>query len=107
MESKKVVDSKLNAMIEAQDQRPIEDNQASDNLGPDVTMKVVKDLDEWFGCTTVPVNVDSSFDNHVASSMSPISKVHFDDHSMDVDNGEELQSTHPPLIMLSETTKST
>jgi hypothetical protein len=94
MESKKVVEK---------DQRPIEDNSASDNLGPDVTMEVVKDLDELFGCTTVPVNVDSSCDNHhVASSMSLISKVHFDDHSMDVDNGEEFQSTHPPSMMLSE-----
>ena len=84
IESKKVVESKLNAMIEAQDQRPIEDNTASD-LGPDVTMEVVKEFDERFGCTTVPVNVDSSFDNLVAeenrkirplfstASVSPIS----------------------------------
>ena len=34
--------------------------------------------------------------------MSPISKVHHDDHSMDVDNGEEFQSTHPPSIISSE-----
>ncbi len=111
IESKRVVESKSNALIEAQDQRPIEDNKASDNLGPDVTMEVVKEFDEWFGCTTVPVNVDSSFDNLVAeenrdirplfstAAMSPISKVHHDDHSMNVDNGEEFQSTHPPSII--------
>ena len=87
IESKEVVESKSNAMIEAQDQRP---------------MEVVKEFDEWFGCTTVPVNFDSSFDNRVAASMSPISKVHHDDHSMDVDNGEEFQSTHPPSIISSE-----
>ena len=81
IESMKVVKSKSNAMIVEEDQRPIEDNQASDNLGPDVKMEVV--------------NVDST-------SMSPISKVHIDDHSMDVDNGEEFQSTHTPSIMLSE-----
>ena len=46
IESKKVVESKSNAFIEAQDQRPIEDNKASDNLGPDVTMEVVKEFDE-------------------------------------------------------------
>jgi hypothetical protein len=113
-ESKKAVESKSNTLIEAQDQRPIEDNKASDNLGPDVTIEVVKEFVEWFGCTTVPVIVDSSFDNLVAeenrdicplnstATMSPISKVHHDDHSMDVDNGEEFQSTHPPSIMLSE-----
>ncbi len=59
------IESKSNAMIEAQDQRPIEDNKAFDNLRPDVTMEVVKEFDEWFGCTTVPVNVVSSFDNLV------------------------------------------
>ena len=111
IESKKVVELKSNASI---DQRPIEDNKASDNLGPDVTMEVVKEFDEWFGCTTIPVNIDSSFDNLFAeenrdirplfstATMSPISKVHHDDHSMDVDNGEEFQSTHPPSIILSE-----
>jgi hypothetical protein len=39
-----VVKSKLNAFIEAQDQRPIEDNKAFDNLGPDVAMELVKDF---------------------------------------------------------------
>ena len=133
IESKKVVESTLDALIEAQDQRPIKDNKVSDNLGPDVTMEVVKEFGEWFGCCTtvpdnvdssfnnlvaaVPVNVDSSFNNLVAeenrevrplfstATMSPISKAHNDDHSMDVDNNgqEELfQSTHPPSIITSE-----
>jgi hypothetical protein len=97
-------------------------------------MKVVKEFGEWFGCcTTVPNNVDSSFDNlftavpvnddsslnnlvaeenrevrplFSTATMSPISKVHNNDHSMDVDNNgeEELfqQSTHPPSIISSE-----
>ncbi len=82
------------AMIEAQDQRPIEDNVTTMEV---VTKEVVKEFDEWFGSTTVPVKVDSS-----TASMSPISKVHFDDHSMDVDNGEEFQSTQPPSAILSE-----
>jgi hypothetical protein len=29
-------------------------------------MKVAKEVDEWFGCTTVPVNVNSSCNNLVA-----------------------------------------
>ena len=57
---------------------------------------------------------DSSFNNLVAeenreirpffstATMSLIIKVHNDDHSMDVDNGEEFQSTHPPSIISSE-----
>ena len=69
VESKKVVESTLDALIEAQDQRPIEDNKATDNLlGPDVTMEVVnKEFGEWFVCTTVPVNVNSSFYNLVVA----------------------------------------
>ena len=38
VESKKVVESSLDALIEAQD------NKATDNLGPDVAMEVVKDF---------------------------------------------------------------
>jgi len=147
--STKVVGSTSDALIEAQDQRPIEDNKAFDNLedviesnsvegissssiqirtsetvntarsllpdkkkgvvGPDVAMEVVKNLDDWFGYTTAPVNGDSSFENLVAeekrdirslfSTVSPISNVHHDDHSMDVDNREEFQSRHPPSII--------
>jgi hypothetical protein len=66
IESKKVVESTSDALIEAQDQRPIEDNKASENLGPAVTMKDAIEIDEWFGCTTVPVNVNSSCKNLVA-----------------------------------------
>ena len=62
-------------MIVEEDHRPIEDNQASDNLGPDVTMEVVKDLDEWFGCTTVPVNVDFELDFESLSSGVAMSSV--------------------------------
>ncbi len=66
IESNKVVQSTSDALIEAQDLRPIENNKASDNLGPDIILEVVKEIGEWFGCTTVPVNVDSSFNNLVA-----------------------------------------
>jgi hypothetical protein len=149
IKSTKVVGSTSDALIEAQDQRPIEDNKAFDNLedviesisvegissssiqirtsetvntarsllpdkkkgvvGPDVAMEVVKNLDDWFGYTTAPVIGDSSFENLVAeekrdirspfSTVSPISNVHHDDHSMDVDNREEFQSRHPPSII--------
>ena len=54
------------SLIEAQDPRPIEDNKAFDNLGPDVTMEVAKDFGKWFGNSTVPVNDESSFNNLVA-----------------------------------------
>ncbi len=43
IESKKVVEYTSDALIEAQDQRPIEDIKVCDNLGPDVTMEVVKE----------------------------------------------------------------
>ena len=91
------------SLIEENDKRLIEENKASDNLGPDVKMEVALDLGDCFGCTTAPVNCDSSFENLVAeekrdirslfSTASPISNVHHDDHNMDVDNGEEFQST--------------
>jgi len=96
IESKIVVES----IIEALDPRPVEDRKASDNLGPDVAMEVVKDfrslieekdprpvedrkasdnlvpdvkdIGDWFGCTTVPVNVDSSFENLVAEEKRDI-----------------------------------
>ena len=119
MEPEKEVESTLaDSLIGAQDQQPIEaprveDNKSSEKLNlarPGDKMEVVhKECGEWFGFPTVPVNyVDSAKDNFVAEEnrencllisiapISPINKVLNDDYSMEVDNGEEFQSTHPP-----------
>ena len=101
-----VIEDKLaDALIEAKDQRSIEAPQVEEDEKMEVvqpvvvTIKVVKEDGEWLGCTTEVAEDNREFCPLFSTApLTPISKAHNDDHSMDVDNGGEFQSTHPPSI---------
>ena len=101
IESIKVVESKSNAMIVEEDQRPIEEG-----VTEYISLEEISSSSKHIR-TSDTVNTsrsplpDKNKGAVDSTSMSPISK-EFDDHSMDVDIGEEFKSTHTPSIMLSE-----